>query len=384
MSSRARLQHLQQHFIAAADNDIKPQLKVPRPSEVMAYEVGGSCASTFESVESAFRHNFELGVELGSQLCIYYKNECVVDLWGKTVDAPCSDAIVNEVGRGYMDTLDTYSIKSVQQVMSSTKNVTAICIGMCVDRGLLDYNEKVATYWPEFAQNGKGDVKVADVLRHDAGLVRFAKLARDKHITDQAEMAKLIESSPQRWFVSSVTPVPEKWKDQATGRRGYHAVTRGHILSCLLQRVDPLGRTVGQFVSDEIQPQLGIGLYIGVSPERQHDGSIDIADSTHYMHPWGWRNDPDMRKYTAGREGASDASPHLFLTSSSPLSTQSHCTGGAMQKFAKESSTKGGAILHMMAADQGTFNSEYSRQVEVPSGNGLTNARALAKLGRCN
>ena len=38
------------------------------------------------------------------------------------------------------------------------------------DKGLLSYDEKVATYWPEFAQAGKQDITVKDVLRHEANL----------------------------------------------------------------------------------------------------------------------------------------------------------------------------------------------------------------------
>ena len=113
----------------------------------MRYETHGTCTGEFRPVEKAFRNNFEIGVELGSQVCVYHKGKCVVDLWGKTIDPPCTEKIVNEVGRGFMDTLEGYGPDSLQQVMSSTKNVTAICIAMCVDRGLLKYSDKIATHW---------------------------------------------------------------------------------------------------------------------------------------------------------------------------------------------------------------------------------------------
>ena len=92
-------------------------------------------------------------------------------------------------------------------------------------------------------------------------------------------MAKLIESSPQHWFRATHTPVPEEWSKEETGRRGYHAVTRGHILSCLLQRVDPQGRTVGQFVQQEIAPKLGIGLHVGMDKAQQK--AAHAKHSTH-------------------------------------------------------------------------------------------------------
>ena len=60
-------------------------------------------------------------------------------------------------------------------MFSSGKSIAAIVTALMVDRGLLDYDEKVSTYWPEFAQNGKEDVKICDVLRHESGLAYFQK-----------------------------------------------------------------------------------------------------------------------------------------------------------------------------------------------------------------
>ena len=121
--SLGRVRIIARHLTAA-------ELKTPRPAVIMRYETHGTCTGEFRPVEKAFRNNFELGVELGSQVCVYHKGKCVVDLWGKTIDPPCTEKIVNEVGRGFMDTLEGYGPDSLQQVMSSTKNVTAICIAM--------------------------------------------------------------------------------------------------------------------------------------------------------------------------------------------------------------------------------------------------------------
>ncbi len=43
---------------------------------------------------------------------------------------------------------------------------SALAMAMLVDRGLLDYKKPVATYWPEFAQHGKENITVSDVMRH--------------------------------------------------------------------------------------------------------------------------------------------------------------------------------------------------------------------------
>ena len=96
--------------------------------------VGGSCLPAFAAVEDAFRNNFELKLELGAQLCIYHKGQCVVDLWGKCGEPPYEGPIENEIGRELTETLSDYGPDSLQQVFSSTKNLTAIAVAMCVDR----------------------------------------------------------------------------------------------------------------------------------------------------------------------------------------------------------------------------------------------------------
>ena len=46
----------------------------------------------------------------------------------------------------------------------------AIAVAICVERGLLSYEEPVALFWPEFAAAGKEHATVAQLLSHQAGL----------------------------------------------------------------------------------------------------------------------------------------------------------------------------------------------------------------------
>ena len=57
--------------------------------------------------------------------------------------------------------------------MSSSKIVTSILLGIMVSKGYLRFEEKVATYWPEFGKNGKENIKVEDILRHESGMHKF-------------------------------------------------------------------------------------------------------------------------------------------------------------------------------------------------------------------
>ena len=91
---------------------------------------------------------------------MYVDNECICNLWGETPSA-C--------------TVKGYDNNSIQIICSSGKTIGAMMIAIMVDQGLLDYNEPVATYWPEFAKLGKENILLKDVLCHDAGLVELGE-----------------------------------------------------------------------------------------------------------------------------------------------------------------------------------------------------------------
>src|SRR4051794_8554697 len=116
---------------------------------------GGSVEAGWEGVRDAFEANIASGEEVGAGVAVFHRGAKVVDLWGGAFD---------EAGSA------PYTEDTLQLVFSTTKGVTAIAVAMCVQRGLLDYGEKVSTYWPEFAAQGKGDATVAQLLSHQLGL----------------------------------------------------------------------------------------------------------------------------------------------------------------------------------------------------------------------
>ncbi len=100
-------------------------------------------------------------------------------------------------------------------VFSATKGVAATVIHRLVDRGLLSYDEPVATYWPEFGANGKDDITVRDVLRHRAGLSHLKGVNKDD-LLDHHLMEERLAAAPV---------------DHLRGWPAYHALTYGWILS---------------------------------------------------------------------------------------------------------------------------------------------------------
>ena len=66
-----------------------------------------------------------------------------------------------------------------QTIFSSGKSLEAIAMATLFDKGLFQYEDTIGKYWPEFAQNGKENVKICDVLRHESGLAYFKGQAHD-------------------------------------------------------------------------------------------------------------------------------------------------------------------------------------------------------------
>ena len=112
-------------------------------------------APGWEPVRDALLEGFRSGEDHGAGVAVYHRGTCVVDVMG-----------------GWRDREHTipYGPDALQTVFSTTKGIMSVAVAMCVQRGLIDYSEKVATYWPEFAQAGKQDVTVAQLLAHRAGL----------------------------------------------------------------------------------------------------------------------------------------------------------------------------------------------------------------------
>jgi len=123
------------------------------------FRVEGAVARGYESVAKVFASHFRKGQETNAQCCAYVGGLRVVDLWGTSVEAKDQN----------------YDGDSLQVVFSCTKNLSAIAMATLIDRGLLNYSDKVCRHWPEFGACSKEDVTVADVLRHESGLATFEK-----------------------------------------------------------------------------------------------------------------------------------------------------------------------------------------------------------------
>lgn len=225
-------------------------------------EVSGFTEIGWASVRSHFEANFANNMELGAQLVIYQGEKKVVDLCGHS-----SKQI-------------TYTPETLQCVYSCGKNMEAIVVAMLADRGLLKHSDRVVEHWPEFGDFGKDKITVADVMRHEGGLAVFADHAdtqdgkKDRKVTPEIvqDIEKLCE-------LVAGSPLFEE------GKRCYHAITRGFVVSCIVHKVDPQKRTIGQFIKDEITDKFENCTYFCGLPEEEQ-GKYSFADMTQIPGCW--------------------------------------------------------------------------------------------------
>jgi CubicO group peptidase (beta-lactamase class C family) len=209
-------------------------------------EVQGEVAAGFEPVREVFAASFSRG-EWGANVAVWYRGENVVDLWGGISD--------RKSGAPWQrDTITT--------MFSSTKGMVALCFLMIADRGELDYDAPVASYWPDFGAAGKEAITVRTLLNHRGGLVGIAEpITLDALENRPDEVADIIARQAPYW---------EPDTDQ-----GYHGVTFGLYAQELFRRIT--GETIGTFLAREVTGPLGADVYIGL-PE-------DLEDRVATNHP---------------------------------------------------------------------------------------------------
>ena len=208
-----------------------------RGSTMLSRPVEGEVAPGFEEVRREFERNLAERRELGAACAAYVDGEKVVDLWGGVRDA--------RYGAPWEE--DTLVL-----VYSTSKGLAAMTLALAHSRGWLDYDERVATYWPEFAQAGKGEVTVRQLLGHEAGLSVIDAPLDAELLADFDRLADVIARQPPAWDPGS--------------RHGYHGVSLGWYEGELIRRVDPQKRTLGRFFAEEIAGPLDVEVYFG-APE---------------------------------------------------------------------------------------------------------------------
>jgi CubicO group peptidase (beta-lactamase class C family) len=276
------------------------------------FNVGGHVSRGFEAVREAFVENFEGRRELGGACCAYHHGEKVVDLWG---------GVRNKLSG------EPWEQDTIVIVYSATKGLAAMTLAIAHSRGWLDYEERVAKYWP--AQQGKERITVRQLLAHQAGLFAFHEPVDRSVVADLDRLAVVLARQKPAWEPGT--------------RQAYHAITLGFYEGELLRRVDPRHRSLGQFFQDEIATPLGLDVYIRL-PEEIPDSRLAML-----------------------------APPRLIdMLVGFPLRLTLDSTNRRSNIYRALITNPGTAFLH----DE---HCVYARNLEVPSGGGVGTARAIAR-----
>jgi CubicO group peptidase (beta-lactamase class C family) len=198
--------------------------------------IEGECHSRFARVREVIAANFAKHAETGTAICVYHGGEKVVDIWA-----------------GHMDAARTrpWQADTLCLMYSIAKSMSALAVHILADEGQVDLEAPVAKYWPEFAQNGKGHLKVRHVLSHNDGL----------WATDAAQPGDVYDAAKMAWVLEQQAPL---WPVETKG--AYDTVNIGFKAGEIVRRVT--GQRIQDFIHERICRPLGANYFLGVPEEK--------------------------------------------------------------------------------------------------------------------
>ncbi len=276
--------------------------------------VQGSYDPRFAQVREELERNLAERGEVGASVCVTLDGETVVDLWG---------------GQAQPATGTPWSEDTIALIWSATKGATALCAHILASRGQLDLDAPVASYWPEFAKNGKETIPVRMLLSHQAGLPAFH---------DPLPMGAFYD-----WDLITDALAREETFWEPGTRHGYHGHTFGFLVGEVVRRIT--GRSLSTFFREEIAEPLGLDFHIGLPEEHESR----VAPNIDMEMPSSPEDLPTFYKVALSDP---TSLPGLIVLN----------TGGWM--------------------GTGAHNTRESHAAELPSLGGIANARALAGMYR--
>ncbi|KAM0294270.1 hypothetical protein HYE67_007929 [Fusarium culmorum] len=196
--------------------------------------VHGICSPQFQGVRDLLEGYIKSNEELGASITVNINDKVVVDIWG---------------GHKDQERKEPWEENTIVNVFSSTKTVTSLAVLILVDRGMIDVNERVSKYWPEFGQNGKEDVLVRHLLSYASGVPGWDEPLSMEDVYDLEKSTPMLARQAPWWTPGTAS--------------GYHSLTYGHLLGELIRRVS--GKSLREFVATEIAGPLGADFQIGAS-----------------------------------------------------------------------------------------------------------------------
>ena len=284
----------------------------------------GDVTSSFADLAQMFsRLQYPRMHQGGAALCVYFQGQKVVDI--------CM---------GKKSATESWNPNTLSVCYSTGKGVLATLAHILVSQGLLDYDTPIAAYWPEFAQNGKSKISLADVLSHQSGLYDIRNIIQDAaQMADWDAMLEQIAKAQPRFTVG---------QDAA-----YQPLTFGWLVGGVLEKAT--GQSLSALMQQYLLQPLGIqDAYFGVPQQYLKIIALPLAKSV-----------------------SVDSKPKSLKSSKqikrlSLIDRVTQWSGQNPQDFQDAMIPKGMKNF--------SFFSEQGLQAVIPAANGVFSAQSLAKI----
>lgn len=282
----------------------------------------------FKQIQPQAREDSQPG---GSALAVYFQGKKVVDVW-----------------TGLMKQDTPWQQDSMALSFSTGKAALATLVHRLADQGLLDYDQKIAHYWPEFGKNGKGDITIRHVLAHQSGLFDIRQNIQSAvQMLDWHDMLKVYENATPRFEPGT--------------KVAYQALSFGWLLGGVVEKLT--GQSVCEVFQNELVTPLGLdGAYFGVpAAELERVARPIVAVS------------PDQ---TANQQKVKPAAQKNVLPKGRrPLTLQEK-----MIKLTGLDPYEAEDALMPKGISRFSFFTDRVLQACIPAANGVFTARSLAKM----
>ena len=275
----------------------------------------GASSPAFDPVVEVFQDILAAQPDAGAALAIRVDGESVVDVWGGMSDRRDR----SEWGR------DTASV-----IFSCTKGLMSILAARLVAAGRLDYDARVADYWPEFAQAGKEEVLVRHILSHQSGLSALRRDLTIDEVLDWNTVTGAIAAASPLWSPGS--------------GYAYHALTHGWLIGEVIRRVT--GTEVGAWFAADLAYPLNAAAWLGLPPDQNVKvAHMEVGASLAAL----------VQQQAAGRDPETVDWPDRAMT-------------------------LGAAFPPELVAFELGFNEPRVQAASIPGAGGIATARALAAI----
>jgi CubicO group peptidase (beta-lactamase class C family) len=188
--------------------------------------IAGWSAPAFAPLAAVFARTVAETPLGGAALCVHHRGSPVVDLEGGS----------------------TGGAHSRHRVFSVAKAVTAVATHLAHQRGQLDLDQPIGSFWPAFRRPSTRSITTRVVLAHRAGLPAVDRVLSTSEVVGDA-LERALEDQEPYWEPGS--------------DHGYHTITFGALLDGIFRRA--LGPSVAEYVAENLARPLDLGVTYGSS-----------------------------------------------------------------------------------------------------------------------